>query len=75
VTPFTARLTVPDPGHASGPGTGGGDVLFDYVEPPRDGEVVKVEIIETEGAVGNGSGNPPAKTGWKLGGWGARWGG
>jgi hypothetical protein len=74
-TPSTAGLTAPDSGYASSPGTGNGDVLFDYAEPHRDGEVVKVEIIETDGGVAGGTSNGPVTKGWKLGGWGARWGG
>jgi hypothetical protein len=75
VSPSTAGLTVPDSGYASSPGTGNGGVLFDYTEPPRDGEVVKVEIIETGGGSEGGTEDAPVTKGWKLGGWGARWGG
>ncbi|KIM23375.1 hypothetical protein M408DRAFT_263863 [Serendipita vermifera MAFF 305830] len=59
-TPSTAGLQTP----GLGPGPGMGEVLFEFTEPPKDGEIVKVEIIEA----------PPAPAASRWRGWGARWG-
>lgn len=59
-TPSTADL------HTPGTGPTMGQVLFEFTEPPKDGEIVKVEIVEAPIVEASTTSR------WK--GWGARWG-
>ena len=67
MTPSTAGLQTPGFPALTAGTLGKGEVLFEFTEPPRDGEVVKVEIVEAAPP-------PPAATASRWKGWGARWG-